>query len=338
MVHEKSTCRACISLIPVALVTIIIATALSSLDYAFLQIVHAKMTWARWTIHAIITLFALNGWWAYYRTSFTHPGRIPKEFAEVSDEFRVWPPCYDLRSQEWLPGIPTLCRHCKVVRPERAHHCKWCDQCVTRWDHHCPLVGNCIGFGNHRYFIQFLVCCQLACLMLVAYINIDIVYCLIGDWNSICSRWGMEKSDLPENKMNLGIWVGMGGILATTFALSLAVLGGMHVYFSMANYTTLEWGFEQPNPYNRLSRRKNMTQFFGVKFGIEWFIPIAARKHRIDNSSWQGTIFPAIKFDDNGKPIKEPEGFGEGNGAFQDLETGLPVPSEYAEGRAVGRA
>ena len=335
MVHEKSKFRACISLIPVALVSFIIGCSLTSMDYAFLSIVHAKMTWARWMYHVIFTLIGLNGWWAYYRTSFTHAGRIPKEFAEISDEFRVWPPCYDIRAQEWLPGIPTLCKHCKIVRPERAHHCRWCDTCVTRWDHHCPLVGNCIGYGNHRYFIQFLLCCDLACILLVAYINIDIVYCLIGDWKSIRTRWDMEPNDLPSNVTNLGIWVGVGGILALTFAISLSVLGGMHLWFSTTNYTTLEWGFDQPNPYTRIGKRKNMTQFLGVKPGIEWFVPIAARKHRIDQSTWDGTIYPEIKYDEHNKPIKEPENFGEGNGAFQDLETGLPVPNEYADSRQV---
>lgn len=51
----------------------------------------------------------------------------------------------------------TMCIHCKLPRPLRAHHCSACERCILRMDHHCPWLNNCVGLYTHRHFYLFLV-------------------------------------------------------------------------------------------------------------------------------------------------------------------------------------
>eukprot|EP01060_Flectonema_neradi_P032373 TRINITY_DN5136_c0_g2_i1.p1 TRINITY_DN5136_c0_g2~~TRINITY_DN5136_c0_g2_i1.p1 ORF type:complete len:244 (+),score=12.29 TRINITY_DN5136_c0_g2_i1:653-1384(+) len=49
-----------------------------------------------------------------------------------------------------------ICCECQCVRMIRSKHCKICQRCVRKWDHHCPLLNGCIGEGNHGRYVLFL--------------------------------------------------------------------------------------------------------------------------------------------------------------------------------------
>lgn len=49
-----------------------------------------------------------------------------------------------------------FCTLCLIIKPDRSHHCKDCNKCIFKCDHHCPWMDNCIGLYNMKYFILFL--------------------------------------------------------------------------------------------------------------------------------------------------------------------------------------
>ncbi|KAF1531211.1 Palmitoyltransferase ZDHHC13, partial [Eudyptes sclateri] len=50
----------------------------------------------------------------------------------------------------------TFCTSCLVRKPLRSVHCLACDSCVARYDQHSLCIGQCIGIGNHHYYLLFL--------------------------------------------------------------------------------------------------------------------------------------------------------------------------------------
>merc|ERR1719203_1821281 len=95
------------------------------------------------------------------------------------------------------------CKWCLKYKPDRCHHCRICNMCVLRMDHHCPWVYNCIGFRNHKFFFLLLV-----------YAAIDLV---IINFTMFDSVWWSTRIDVSVAMM-------FALVSGETFATFLMVL------------------------------------------------------------------------------------------------------------------
>lgn len=50
-----------------------------------------------------------------------------------------------------------MCEHCLLVQSIPTKHCKLCERCCSKFDHHCLYICSCVGLKNHRTFMYFLI-------------------------------------------------------------------------------------------------------------------------------------------------------------------------------------
>ncbi|KAK7923328.1 hypothetical protein PG985_007399 [Apiospora marii] len=81
------------------------------------------------------------------------PGYVPK-LNGIAEQKAVIDELLSL----WKFDEANFCVSCMIRTPLRSKHCKKCQRCVAKHDHHCPWVNNCVGVNNHRHFFLYLVC------------------------------------------------------------------------------------------------------------------------------------------------------------------------------------
>ncbi|WOH05448.1 hypothetical protein DCAR_0624864 [Daucus carota subsp. sativus] len=135
------------------------------------------------------------------------------------------------------------CDTCMLYRPPRCSHCSICNNCVERFDHHCPWVGQCIGLRNYRFFFMFVSSATLLCVYVFG----------------ICWVFILRVKD----RENTSIWKAMTNYPASivliiyTF-IAVWFVGGLtvfHLYLISTNQSTYEnfrYRYDRrDNPYNR---------------------------------------------------------------------------------------
>ncbi|XP_041354786.1 palmitoyltransferase ZDHHC18-B-like isoform X2 [Gigantopelta aegis] len=221
-------------------------------------------------IGAVIFIFVMA---TLFRTSFSDPGVIPRatpdEAAEIERQMEIpnagSPGTYrpPPRTREVVVKGQVVklkyCFTCKIFRPPRASHCSLCDNCVERFDHHCPWVGNCVGRRNYRYFYLFILSLSVLCIYIFACVLTHLILRAQQD------NFLNAMKDSPASVLEL--------VICFFSVWSLIGLAGFHSYLVSSEQTTNEdikgsftskRGQESFNPYSRGSIFKNcMTVLCG---------------------------------------------------------------------------
>ncbi len=84
-----------------------------------------------------------------YKAVYADPGYITP--SNNADALMLYP--YD-----WINFYPgNSCRTCHLAKPARSKHCSICKRCISRLDHHCIFINNCVGYGNYHWFLLLLL-------------------------------------------------------------------------------------------------------------------------------------------------------------------------------------
>lgn len=112
----------------------------------------------------------------------------------------------------------TFCGTCRIWRPPKAYHCSKCGFCINKHNHHCNVVGKCVGSGNVGAFLSFLISLSLTQMF-------SFGYCCV------------QVSSVVRRDLALSSW-----FFDTTQYVLLSV-GLASVFVSIAYLTKLIWVF-----------------------------------------------------------------------------------------------
>jgi len=242
---------------------------------------------------ASFNIFWLMTLWSYVAASCSDPGQVPNRWrdfvANAGGRLVVFPTV-----QGWQPGLATTCGRCGIARPERTHHCKVCDRCIVRMDHHCPWIANCVGFANYKHFILLILYAFIGTIIGLCTALPELVYC-----GSAVLKWFLYRHDhigwQEKHISNVeGLLFLIFGVVSLVTVVLLSTLVTGHAPLLMSNRTAIELNYSGANPYDTDNALANVEQQFGQP-GLDWILPIQPRNPTVD-----GLAYPPYGDDKSG--------------------------------------
>ncbi|XP_048852828.1 palmitoyltransferase ZDHHC14-like isoform X3 [Brienomyrus brachyistius] len=215
--------------------TMVLIVVTSGLFFAFdCPFLASSLTPAIPAIGGFLFLFVMG---MLFRASFSDPGVLPRATPDEAAHLESQIGDDDInsrsppRTQEVVINGQTVklkyCFTCKIFRPPRVSHCSLCDNCVERFDHHCPWVGNCVGKRNYRFFYLFILSLSFLTIFIFAFVITHIV--LRSSQTGFLSALKDSPARYPSK------------VVVCFFSVwSIVGLSGFHTYLIGSNQTTNE--------------------------------------------------------------------------------------------------
>ena len=146
----------------------------------------------------LFNFLSILGMYSHLAVMLTDPGAVPKDSCPLEDDVQE----IDFRAANMEGGVDSynaqmnrqrtasrahipvtvkkyrkFCKRCKAFKPIRAHHCSICGRCIIKMDHHCPWVNNCVGIGNQKLFLHFLMWVNVTCIYSLVLVVSKFVMC-----------------------------------------------------------------------------------------------------------------------------------------------------------------
>ncbi|XP_072285986.1 palmitoyltransferase ZDHHC12 isoform X2 [Pyxicephalus adspersus] len=206
----------------------------------------------------------------YFAVSLMDPGYVLSESEDKT--------FFDHETSALTPGTVRMrrCGYC-MLKPMRARHCKSCNHCVRRYDHHCPWIENCVGEKNHRSFML--------------YLTVKLVVLL---WAFHLAWSGFHYEVTWSDWLRINVFLLLAFILITICTAVVGLLLACHLYLISSNFTT--WEFMS---YNRISYLKqcdlnsnpfdrgivwNLWNFFCTHGHVTWEWVYLGNTYNMDNT------------------------------------------------------
>ncbi|KAF7288911.1 Palmitoyltransferase [Mycena indigotica] len=232
------------------------------------------------------------------------PTQQPQSRGRIEDSAFLWalPPHANTSGGEArvTRAATTRCKRCAVIRPERAHHCRICNRCVLKYDHHCPVgvlpprfrglmprlsvrlphcpffpahsppgINQCVGLHNERHFVLFMAYLVVGCVAF-CYTSWEIGLGVLG----FGVEWTNWDYTIPSTIFLL-IY-----ILAAVMSLAVGIMLAFHLRTIANGETTVEGQDNEVyrkvaeqraeafvNSYDLGSGLRNIALFFNVAIG-----------------------------------------------------------------------
>ena len=143
------------------------------------------------------------------------------------------------------------CKFCKISElPLRSNHCEKCERCIRKYDHHCKLIGGCIGENNHLVFVLFLFTQSL--------IFVLGIFALI-------KRLSVQQNFV---KFSMFGYIAIIGFIVSVFGIYFI----FHIYLLLTNQTTYEIFHKNQCPYLRIFKQERIKIYLdrGIELGANF--------------------------------------------------------------------
>ncbi|XP_041087962.1 zf-DHHC domain-containing protein [Polyodon spathula] len=187
-----------------------------------------------------------------------------------------------------------LCNRCETYTPPRAHHCRVCQRCIRRMDHHCPWINNCVGELNQKYFIQFLFYTGLASLYCIALLVSTWVWRFRGERGG--GGGGGEESETTSNKhfiighyIILLVVCVLFGVFVTVifYDQMVSIISDETPIEQLRSRLTKDKGASRPRPHKPTLAL--LREVFGRGSVLLWLLPL-----RSNPPMAEGVIYSAL--------------------------------------------